>query len=140
MGLDLWPGSRQSHILSNELIEDLNQKGYRFLSCVWDEDGTTIYGQGWKFGHQLGLSEALDREWTIFVAALRGAHIRLSEAEDVLVWDLSPNEKYSPKAGYASICVDPYNRVVKWWWKRLWKIQCPTKTNSSFGPFWRIRC
>lgn len=135
LGLDPWPGSRQSHILSNELIEDLHQKGYHFLSCVRDEDGTTIYGQGWKSGHQIGLLEAHDREWSIFVVVLRGAHIRLSEAEEVLVWYLSPDGNYSPKVSYASICVDHYNRAVKWWWKRLWKIQCPTKNKI---PFWSI--
>lgn len=49
--------------------------------------------------------------------------------------DLSPNGAYTPKAGYATICVGHYNRATKWWWKRLWKMQCPTK-NKLF--FWSI--
>ena len=57
------------------------------MSCIRDEVGTNIYGQGWKTIQQLGLLYAHDRKWTLYVEALRGAHILLGEVEDMLVWE-----------------------------------------------------
>lgn len=136
LGLDPWPGSGQRHLLSNGLIESLHLIGCRFLSDVRDEAETSIYDQGWKFGIQLGLAEDHEREWNSYISAIHGAHIRMDGTEDVLVCDLSPSGAYSPKAGYVAICVGHYNWATKWWWKRLWKIQCPTKNKLLF---WSIQ-
>ena len=59
--------------------------------------------------------------------ALQRAHIYLTDTEDTLVWDNSPDGHYSPKVGYSTICADMYARVIKWWWRGLWKIHCPAK-------------
>ena len=50
LGMDLWPGCGQRHLLSNDLIEFLHHIGCRFLSDVRDEAGSSIHGQGWMSG------------------------------------------------------------------------------------------
>ena len=48
--------------------------------------------------------------------------------EDSLVWVNAPDGKYSPKVGYATICVERYAMDIKWWWRGIWKMHCPAKT------------
>ena len=78
------------------------------------------------------LNGDLSRVWEEYVLTLRGAHICLSDGEDVLIWDKALNGRYSPKMGYLSISVELFVRYVKWWWKGLWKLHCPAK-NKLFG-------
>lgn len=108
-------------------MEVLEQNNYLFLDQVGDEATTSIFHQGWKYGVQLMLNGDLSRFWEECVSTLRRQHIRLSDSEDVLIWDKAPNDRYSPKAGYLAISVELFNRDVKWWWKGLWKLNCPTK-------------
>ena len=103
------------YIAPNYLVKFLDLNGYRFISNVRDDGATTIFSQAWKSGHLLGLNEAKSREWSIYVEALQGAHIRICEVEDLLVWDKSLDGKHNPKAGYFSICVESFNHEIKWW-------------------------
>ena len=97
-----------------------------------DEATTSIFCQGWKFGVQLMLNGDVSRVWEEYVSALRRAHIRLNDDEDVLIWDKASNGRYNRKAGYLAIIVELFNIDVKWWWKGLWKLNCPAK-NKLFG-------
>ena len=64
--------------------------------------------------------------WNRYIAILKSSHVRLSAADDCLIWNLSKTGKYSPKEGY----VELMNREVEsnWWWKVIWKMKCPLKT------------
>ena len=69
--MDPWPGSGQQHILSNELVDTLHHLGYEFLADVSDEARTSIHGQGWKSGTQLGLRGDLEIEWSRYILGIR---------------------------------------------------------------------
>lgn len=58
---------------------------------------------------------------------LRKFNIRSRHSKDVLVWDKNPSGVYSPKVGYISISADFFKRNIKWWWRGLWKLNCPAK-------------
>ena len=81
---------------------------------------------------QLSLNEDHCKVLGDYVSALERAHILLSDASDTFVWDKTTNGKYNPKVGYLSISVDPFIRVVKWWWRGIWKVNCLSK-NKLFG-------
>lgn len=57
IGIDPWPRSNHSHILSNALVDFLDRNNFRYLSDVRDEGSTTIFSQGWKSHLRLGLSD-----------------------------------------------------------------------------------
>ena len=135
IGLDPWPRRNCSHILSLALVERPERDNIRFLSEVRDDGSTSFFSQGWKTGLMLGLSVDHSREWGLFVEALHRAHIHLTDVEDHLVWDKTPNGIYSPRVGYSTIFTKTFIRDIKWWWKSLWKIHCPAK-NKLLG--WAI--
>ena len=55
------------------------------------------------------------------------AHIQLTEQEDDLIWDLDPSGAYTPKAGYLMLSAEAGGREEVWWWRKLWKLKCPSK-------------
>ena len=128
IGLDPWPGTHPNHILSRGLWEALKYRNYFFLSQVRDVGRSSIQGQDWKSGLQLGIEGHLCGEWEVYVANLCKAHIRLSEEADSLIWDKSPEGQYTPKMGYSSICVELHNQDIILWWRHLWKLHCPAKS------------
>lgn len=133
IGIDPWPGSNFSHLLLPQpLVEVLERQNYLFLYQVDYEESTTIFQHGWKSGQQLLLDKDLSKAWGVYIAALRKAHIRLGDCEDLLIWDKSPNGVYSPKVGYIAISVELFNREIKWWWRGFWKLNCSAK-NKIFG-------
>ena len=93
-----------------------------------DDRRNSIRGQGWKLGVHLGLDAHLWGEWEGYVNNLHKDHIHLFEEEDSLIWEKSPDGRYSPKAGYSSICVDIHNQVIIWWWRCFWKLHCLAKS------------
>jgi ribonuclease HI len=40
----------------------------------------------------------------------------------------SPSGIYTPRMGYIKLNLDLYQREPVWWWKNLWKLNCPAKT------------
>ena len=53
-------------------------------------------------------------------------HVRLSNEDDKLAWNLSKSRRYSPKEGYVHL-LDRSELEYSWWWKVLWKLKCPIK-------------
>jgi len=43
------------------------------------------------------------------------------------MWDLDPNGRYTPKLGYIKLSTLEEQRETEWWWKPLWKLNCPAK-------------
>jgi hypothetical protein len=59
---------------------------------------------------------------------LKRAHIHLSSEEDELAWDFNAiGGVYSAKLGYLSVISEEEN-IQLWWFKKLWKIQNPSKS------------
>ena len=71
--------------------------------------------------------------WNGYIVILKSSHVRIFDADDCLVSNLPKNGKYSPKQGY----VELINRELEqiWWWKVIWKLKCPLKTNFFVGFF-----
>ena len=52
--------------------------------------------------------------WNGYIAILKASHVRISNEDDVIVWNLSKSGHYSPKDGYAQLMMD---REVEYsWW------------------------
>jgi hypothetical protein len=128
IGADPWPGSGNSHILPEELINQLHRKGIFFLSHLSDPLSTTIWNQGWRSDLSLGLNGASANLLETYISSLRRGHIRLSDKEDELVWKKDPLGSYTPKSGYIALNIDPIQQNPRWWWKGLWKLKCPQKS------------
>ena len=51
--------------------------------------------------------------WNDYLAILESSHVRLSNEDDALVWNLSKTGKYSPKEGYAQLMHRDVDHI--WW-------------------------
>lgn len=96
-------------------------------------------------GLLLGLPPYFVPIWNAYTEALTRAHIHLQDRRDELCWTGNPSCIYTPKAGYAFLCTDLLDRDVKWWWRKVWKLRCPTKaklltrTNiANKTPTWEV--
>jgi hypothetical protein len=52
--------------------------------------------------------------WDKYIHSVRQAHIRLTNREEEIIWDLGSGGYYSPKAWYVQLSVDLFNREMKW--------------------------
>jgi hypothetical protein len=127
IGADPWPSCGNSHILPEELIDQLHRQGIFFLSHLVDPHSTNIWNQGWRSVISLGLNGVYADLLRNYILALRRGHIRLTDREDELVWQKDPLGSYTPKSGYIALNIDPIQQNPRWWWKGLWKLKCPQK-------------
>ena len=44
--------------------------------------------------------------WNGYIAILKASHVRFSNDDDALVWNLSKTSHYSPKEGYAHLMLN----------------------------------
>jgi len=128
IGVDLWPGCGRSHILPQAVTNFLSNNGYVCLSQVTDPLTTKICHQGWHTTQQLGLDGDHVISWAHYTSALSSSHIWLLDKEDELVLDSNPSGAYTPKGGYVQLNSDLLRREPNWWWMRLWKHKCPSKS------------
>jgi hypothetical protein len=63
-----------------------------------------------------------------YITSLKRSQIRLRDYEDELIWDLTTSGIYTPKDGYIKLNLDLVQREPVWWWKKIWKLACPTKS------------
>ena len=63
----------------------------------------------------------------IAYANSKSSHVSLTNDKDVLVWNLSKSGLYTPKEGYVQLLLDRDGMDHSWWWKLLWKFNCPLK-------------
>jgi hypothetical protein len=127
LGLDPWPGCQLGHILPEGIRHRLALEGYYHLAQVGDPLQTDMWHQGWLSGHRLGLPEADLIHWNRYTQALRVASIRLVDRDDELIWDGVGDGEYTLRSGYIKLCVDLHQRDPLWWWRKIWKLTCPTK-------------
>jgi hypothetical protein len=63
IGVDPWPGSGISHVLPNDVLDQIHAQGYHYLSHISDPPRTTIWHQAWKSVDMLGLDAQAAPFW-----------------------------------------------------------------------------
>lgn len=132
IGKDPWVGCNEKYALSPGLIRHLESKGIRHLSQVEKIGFSTIWGQAWKSGEELGLRPAWWNEWKVFTEELTRSNVRLRDRQDQLVWAHAENGSYSPKFGYKFLMNRKGWGEPEWWDKLIWKLKCPAKARLFF--------
>jgi len=127
IGRDPWVGCDQQHLLPAHIIAQLGQNGV-FSLCHFAAPVQEVFGfQSWRRASSFGLVGQDEQILDNYSRALERAHIHLNLQEDLLIWDVDPGGSYSPKIGYIKLSVDEGNREEVWWWRKIWKLQCPPK-------------
>ena len=85
IGVDPWSGCGNSHILLEDLIDQLHKKGIFYLSPLVDPLTTNLWNQGWKNSTFLGLNGMHVDLMRTYIVALRRGHIIFTDREDELV-------------------------------------------------------
>jgi hypothetical protein len=85
IGADPWPGSERGHVLPQQLINILHNRGIFHLDQIVDRDKTTLWNQAWKSVEQLGLDREHEGSWNGYIRDLQVGHIQLIDREDELV-------------------------------------------------------
>ena len=71
--------------------------------------------QHWLTVDYIGLVDLQEiATWNGYIAILKASHVRISNEDDVLVWNLSKSGKYTPKEGYAKLMM--VRDVEYSWW------------------------
>ena len=128
VGEDPWMGSSLQHLLPRCTVEALRQQGITFLSHLADPVRRRLGIQSWLQASSLGLEVFDERALAVYIRALKQAHLVLSDRDDKIAWDFDPSGIYSPRAGYQKLSEGNVLGEVRWWWKNLWKLNCPPKT------------
>jgi len=81
LGTNNFVGADESHILSRNLINALQNKGYSTLDHVWHYQ---VQGPCWLSARYLRLEEPLAREWNGYTLALSRLGICLIDQRDAL--------------------------------------------------------
>ena len=81
---------------------------------------TLLLEHGWLSVDSVGLEDHQDiTSWNAFVSILKSSHVRLSNDDDMLIWNQAKSGKYTPKTGYLQLFLDRHVEEVSWWWKVL---------------------
>jgi hypothetical protein len=145
LGADPWMGSEGNHLLSDHLTLLLRIKGFDTLNKLVDPDTTNFWTQGWKLATDLDLNDADTTEMERYITVLKTTQVRLRDQEDELVWDRTASGIYTPKEGYNFLIQEQVQAEPIWWWKKLWRINCPAKSKlfmwsvlTNKAPTWDI--
>eukprot|EP00253_Pinus_taeda_P017857 PITA_17857 len=134
IGLDPWAGSGGRHILPRELA--------------------------WKSAQQLNLPNRWHPAWRAYREALQESHIRITEGQDELIWNLAECGLYTPKAGYLQLISHKKPDTTASWWQNIWKLDASPRSKlftwcilrdkiptgehlmkrAQYGPTWCVLC
>ena len=104
IGLDPWVGCKWRQVIPIPMIDRLHMAGYHFLSDIGIHGMSILKSQEWLSADTLGFNDPLEiAAWNGYIAILKSSQVRLSNADDCLIWNLSKTGKYSPKVGYAEL-------------------------------------
>ena len=82
----------------------------------------------WLLENDLDPSGDIVVEWNKYILNLNSFGIRLSDKEDILVWDWKDtNGVTTAKKSYEAITFNQVKSPPKWWAKYLWKWRIPLK-------------
>ena len=126
--IDPWLGCKWRHVLLAPMIDKLHDAGFSVLKDIACLGIVLLQDQGWLHADLFGFVEQEIIIWNNYVALLISSHVRISNEDDQLVWSYSKTGKYTPKAGYFYLIEDRNDLDYSWWWKWLWKLNCPLKS------------
>lgn len=109
------------------MVEHLATQGIKTLNQVGDPYNSTLWAQGWLSARALNLPADWHKLWHNYTGALNISHVKIQDREDELQWIHSPLGEYSPKEVYLFLYARKEPEEYEWWWKRVWKLKCPTK-------------
>eukprot|EP00253_Pinus_taeda_P032437 PITA_32437 len=93
---------------------------------------SSIWGQAWKSGEDLGLWPVWWNEWKVYTEELIRSNVRIKDRQDQRVWAHAENGSYSPKFGYKFLMTKKGWGDPEWWAKLIWKLKCPAKVRLFF--------
>jgi len=128
IGRDPWVGCTLEHVLPGFVIDALRRRGIVTLNQLAVPRQEGVWFQRWRRADSLGLLDQEKAALAGYIRSLELSNLVLTDEEDSLVWEADPGGKYSPKAGYIFLSSDAEPRAQAWWWKSLWKLNCPAKT------------
>ena len=109
-------------------IDKLHSVGVFSLKDIGVPGLIPLMEQVWLSVDQLGLDDHQDvAVWNGYLSILKRSHVRLTNDNDVLVWNLSKSCLYTPKKGYVQLLLDRDGMDHSQWWKLLWNLKCPLK-------------
>ena len=104
--LDPWIGCNWRHALHLPMLDRLHLAGLYCLSDIGIPGLTDLMAQQWLFADFIGFSDPFDIDvWNGYLTILKSSHVRISNDDDILVWNLSRSGRYSPKEGYAQLMI-----------------------------------
>jgi hypothetical protein len=128
IGKDNILGMGSGALLSEELIDIINRKGFHCLSQVQGEAQAGSIIQNWKSSDELGLIRLINTEWSLYRRTLINNGIHLQEKADILKWtggDCSGH--ITVKNVYLAVENRKWNEKLDSWKKALWNWNCPLK-------------
>ena len=100
LGLNPWVGCKWRHVLPQNLIEKLHSVGVFSLQDI-GIPVMSVLEHAWLPAEYIGLFDHEDVSvWNGHLSLLKAIHVRLSNVNDKLVWNLSKSGFYSPKESY----------------------------------------
>ena len=124
MGLVLWIGCEGHLKIPEKQILHLRKH------CIFTLLTYSIH----SLWHEIWSANILELEgveatqYNCFTQRLLNSSIRL-KPEDVLIWSKNPiNGDCTAWLGYIAIFLDDEEKEVCWWWKPIWKLKPPMKT------------
>jgi hypothetical protein len=129
IGKDNILGMGSGALLSEELIDVINRKGFHFLSQVQGESQAGRITQNWKTSDELGLTGLINTEWSLYRRTLINNGIHLQEKEDILKWTGGDcSGCITVKNVYLAVeNIESWNEKLDGWKKAMWKWNCPLK-------------
>ena len=99
-GKKLRVGCNQQHRLHIHTVESLRQRGIFYLSQLAAPFQENRWTQSWISARDFELPKLEERDLARYIGVLNPAQVQLRDMEDILIWDLAPGGRYTPKEGY----------------------------------------
>ena len=119
IGLDAWSGCGNGHILPHPLCNFLQDSCITHLSHITDDIQDRWQNQTWKDHRTLNILTFWVDDWQRFIGSLEEANVCINDNQDVLMWALDPQGRYSPKSGYAYTMAARHTGDFSWWWSHI---------------------
>ena len=95
--------------------DKLHSAGFYVIKDIASTSTTFLQNQGWLNSDFFYFDDQEIVIWNSYVALLTSSHVRISAEDDQMIWSLSKNGKYTPKAGYLHLIHDR-NEIECFWW------------------------